>query len=157
MHINALMLWRSSAQSHSFSAFEYWRRFGGIQQLRGPNFIQFWSPTPPQVDNCGHFTLVLPFVDVTKHGLTTAPYPPLVHIVIECPLFSLWTLTWQFSGSLGFPSGTSSRVRLQWNTRSVHYWAGWHDWWHRGNAFHRGESHLLEQVCYHLTGSIPYM
>jgi hypothetical protein len=75
------------------------------------------------------------------------------------PPFSAFEIreTWQFSGSLGFPSGTSSRVRLQWNTRSVHYWAGWHDWWHRGNAFHRGESHLLEQVCYHLTGSIPYI
>ena len=31
----------------------------------------FWPLTPLQVDNCGHFTYYLPFVDMTKHGLFT--------------------------------------------------------------------------------------
>ena len=34
---------------------------GGIQQLRGPNFTQFWPPSP-QVDKHWYFTYYLPFV-----------------------------------------------------------------------------------------------
>ena len=35
-----------------------WLGPGFIQQLRGPNFTQFWPPTIFRVDNCGHFTWV---------------------------------------------------------------------------------------------------
>ena len=35
-----------------------WLGPGFIQQLRGPNFTQFWPPTILWVDNCGRFTWV---------------------------------------------------------------------------------------------------
>ena len=51
-------------------------RQGGIQQLRGPNFTQFWPPTrPPWVDNYGHFTYYQIFVHVTKRGLSKDHLP----------------------------------------------------------------------------------
>ena len=66
--------------SHSF--------LGLIQQLRGPNFTQFWPPSPlsPRVD-CGHFTWYLPYLTWPSVEFLLTPSPPLlVHVVIEWPL-----------------------------------------------------------------------
>ena len=59
---------------------------GGIQYLRGPNFTQFWPPTPSsgQLMYILHTTYPLctwPSMDF----LLTTYLPLLVHVVIECP------------------------------------------------------------------------
>ena len=55
---------------------------GGIQRLRGPNFIQFRPPTPLEY---GHFRYYIPFCHVTRQGLSydLPCHPPLVHVAIE--------------------------------------------------------------------------
>ena len=58
---------------------------GGIQQLRGPNFIQFW-PQPPSSGQKWTFYLLSTLCHVTQRGLSTYTHPPLlVHVVIEWP------------------------------------------------------------------------
>ena len=50
---------------------------GFIQQLRGPNFTQFWPPTPFKwtLDKYGHSTYYLPFVHVIPRGLSNDYLP----------------------------------------------------------------------------------
>jgi hypothetical protein len=52
-------------------SYSYWV----IQQLRGPNYTQFWPP-PPRVDKNGHFSWYLP---LTRNPPWTFywPHPPL--------------------------------------------------------------------------------
>ena len=45
-----------------------------IQQLRGPNFTQFWPPTPIEGRQLWN-SFKLPFVYVTKRGLYTDHLP----------------------------------------------------------------------------------
>ena len=61
-------------------------RFRSIQQIRGPNFTQFWSPTPCEWTLFRTFYMI-PTLCLHDRGLSTGPLPPfLVHVVIECPL-----------------------------------------------------------------------
>ena len=62
---------RRGRQSHG------WGHAGGIQQLRGPNFIQFW-PQPPSSGQKWTFYILFTLCHVIP--------PFLVHVVIECLL-----------------------------------------------------------------------
>ena len=71
---------RRGRQSHGWGHAQ-----GGIQQLRGPNFIQFW-PQPPSTGQKWTFYLLSTLCHVTQRGLSTYTHPPLlVHVVIEWP------------------------------------------------------------------------
>ena len=108
--------WVGSSCQIIYITFEHNAYIGDIQQLRGPNFTQFWSPTLPEwtiVDNCGHFTWYRLFVYVTKRGFSTDPHPPLlVHVVIE---WSLW-------GSTG-PWWTKNKIFALSRSNDQHFYA----------------------------------
>ena len=55
----------------------------GIQQLRGPNFTQFWTPTA--VDWTFYIIPTLCSRDSTWNFYWPTYPPDLVHVVIECP------------------------------------------------------------------------
>ena len=66
-------------QSHHFFSTSSFIFQGGIQQLRGSNFTQFW-PRPTSSGQKWTFTLC----HVTPRGHSTDPHPSLlVHVVIE--------------------------------------------------------------------------
>ena len=50
-------------------------KLGVIQQLRGPNFTQFW-PFPPSSGQLWTFHMIPTLCHMTKRGLSTDPLPP---------------------------------------------------------------------------------
>ena len=56
-------------------------RYGGTQQLRGPNFTQFWPPPPLEWTNMDISKTIYP-LSHDPLGLSTGP----LHVVIEWPL-----------------------------------------------------------------------
>ena len=82
----------SSTEELSVQTYIYhflWRHLGDIQQLRWPNFTQFWPPPHP---------LKWTIVDILHEAyplsvwfnmdFTLTPHPTfLIHVVIEWPLF----------------------------------------------------------------------
>ena len=76
-----------SEEALYYLVLDYQDTLEGIQQLRGPNFTQFWPPTPPRVDIL-HNTYSLFRWPSMEFLLTTHP-PLLVIVVIEWPLINL--------------------------------------------------------------------